>query len=98
METVSRPEVWAQVAKDVGPGWMVSFFHGDLGEVRADIHGKAELRHGLLRLPIRIRQGRFDVTDVIEAPTAQRTVRFMDSNVLISGVGTAWLLSPSRTK
>src|SRR5271169_2130834 len=86
---------WAEVVTEVRRGWMVTEFDEALGEVKGTIEEKVARVNGFLRIPVRWDRRGTPSRSVVEMPIAQRTVSRIDSNVLITGVGSALLLTPS---
>jgi len=89
------PKGWVEVASRVRRGWTVTEFDEALGEVKGTIEAEAALENGLLRIPVCWDRGGTPLRSVVEMPIAQRTISHIDSNVLITGVGSALLLAPN---
>jgi hypothetical protein len=89
------PKSWIEVATKVGRGWTVTEFDEALGEIKGTIEAEAALENGLLRIPVCWDRGGTRLRSVVEMPIAQRTISHIDSNVLITGVSSAVLLTPS---
>jgi len=87
-------ETWERIAKDVGPGWNVVRFDASTGETTGTVAAGAELVAGVLRVPVRWQIGTMEYDEIVEASAAQRVARYIDSNVLMSGVASTLLFCP----
>lgn len=89
-----KAETWERVAREVSPGWAVVHFNETSGEIGGTITEQARLDGSMLRIPVAWSRAGREFQEVIDVPIIQRTVAFVDSNVLISGVHGTWVLTP----
>lgn len=95
--SADQSETWERIAKDVRPGWGVVKYDAS-GETVGTVAASAELHGGVFRVPVRWQLGACAYEEVVEAPTVQRVARYIDSNVLMSSAGNAWLFRPEAHK
>jgi len=90
-------DTWERVADDVRPGWVVTQFDEVAGETQGTVDAVPQLDAGVLRVPVRWELGMREDREMVEAPVAQRAVRYVgDSAVLISGTHGMWLFQSER--
>jgi hypothetical protein len=92
--TESAHQTWERAAHEVQPGWKVTQFDASTGESFGSVEAPPQLDAGVFRVPVCWSVGALHYRGVVEAPLSQRTARYFDSSLLISGVGGMWWFTP----